>query len=352
MLVIVNVHVPLVPAVTAPGGPVFTMARSAWRPTVVVTLAATAEAWSDEPVAVFVSELPVNVEATSTTTVTVTVLPAVTRPRRQVSVAPAVEHVPTVVVGDPWNVVDAGIVSTIRAFVVSEGPLSAKVNVYVSGRPATTGLGVAVFVTAIATTALTSVAVDAELLEALASADVDATVAVLASVEPSAAPEATAPVTVIVADAPGGSVPTEQLAAAAVEHVPTVDTADVHVTPAGAASLAVTPVAVDGPLLVTTSVHVALWPAVIGLVVAALVIDTSDDTATVPDALAVLFDDVGSVVVDETVAALVTVLPEARAGPTAVTRVTVALAPDARVPIVQLTVAPPVHDPTVDVAET
>ena len=58
-------------------------------------------------------------------------------------------------------------------------------------------------------------------------------------------------------DPPGGIVPREQLVLA---HVPCETCSETIVAPAAASSVIVTPVAVCGPLLVTTTVHSTISP--------------------------------------------------------------------------------------------
>src|SRR5437660_10432820 len=69
-------------------------------------------------------------------------------PSRQVTVPPASEHVPVVVVAER-KVTAAGNVSVTVTFVAEAGPLLTTVSVYVKGLPCSTGFGVAVFVIAI-----------------------------------------------------------------------------------------------------------------------------------------------------------------------------------------------------------
>ncbi len=86
-------------------------------------------------------------------------------------------------------------------------------------------------------------------------------------------PTAVAVVTrVIVADVPTGIVPSEQLMSAPPVHDPCEVATEAKLTPAGSGSATVTPVAVFGPLFVTTIVQVIGPPSVAGFGAAFFVI--------------------------------------------------------------------------------
>jgi hypothetical protein len=69
-------------------------------------------------------------------------------PRRHVTIPPASEHVPTVLVEDRY-VTEEGSVSVTVTFVADAGPLFVTVSEYASGVPSVTGFGVAVLTIAI-----------------------------------------------------------------------------------------------------------------------------------------------------------------------------------------------------------
>ena len=93
------------------------------------------------------------------------------------------------------------------------------------------------------TTVVVAVAV---LLAALGSAVAAETAAVFVSV-PLLAEDETVTTMSIVALAPPGKIPSEQLIGVVLEHDPVLGVADTNVTPAGKASVTVTPLVVDGP---------------------------------------------------------------------------------------------------------
>jgi hypothetical protein len=95
---------------------------------------------------------------------------------------------------------------------------------------------------------------------------------------------------------------------------------------AGTVSTTVTPVAVLGPLLVTTWVYVIVPFASTGTGLGVFVIDKSDVSATMVFTVALLFPLLGSVVVERTESDCVIVVPEATVAPTFTTKLKVAVA--------------------------
>ena len=172
---------------------------------------------------------------------------------------------------------------------------------------------------------------EALLLPGLGSAVVALTVAVLVTFTP-AEPDAVA-VTVRVALAPLARVPMAQTPPV---YVPELGVAETKVRPLGRASVTETPAAALGPLFLTVMVKMTCPPTAGVALLTVLVMDRSADTAGVTEAEALLLPGLGSAVVALTVAVLVTFTP---AEPDAVAVIVrVALAPLARVPIVQIPV--------------
>ena len=97
-----------------------------------------------------------------------------------------------------------------------------------------------------------------ELLFKLESALVEVTVATLATVCPPV-PELTVAVIVVVAVAPLAKLPIVQRLVEALK-LPTVDVADTKVSKEDKVSEATTPVAVSGPLFLTTKVNIKVFP--------------------------------------------------------------------------------------------
>ncbi len=119
--------------------------------------------------------------------------------------------------------------------------------------PIPTGLGEAVLVTARSATGMTvTVAVEA-LLVVLGSNSLEATLAVLER-----GPDPVGVTTMITDTVPAvpipAIVPSEQVTAVVPLHVPCVGVAETKVAAAGRVSVSVTPVAAEGPLLVTVKV--------------------------------------------------------------------------------------------------
>jgi len=85
-------------------------------------------------------------------------------------------------------------------------------------------------------------------------------------------PGDTVPVIVIVTWAPAPSTPSVHLLSVPLSGA---GVEELNVNPAGYVSVTTTPWASDGPLFVTTSVYVRLWPAITGSGLSLLVIDTS-----------------------------------------------------------------------------
>jgi hypothetical protein len=193
----------------------------------------------------------------------------------------------------------------------------------------------AVFVTARSADAVTAVVTLAELLAVLGSGSVAVTDAVLVML-----PAATGLMMMVtVAVAALARVPRLQLTAAV--QVPWLGVAETNVTPVGTASVKVTPVAGDGPLLVTIRVYVRLLPIPTGLGEAVLVTARSAEDVAVTLVEAVLFAVLGSNSFNVTVAVFVDV-----PGAVAVTIIlTVAVAALASEPRLQVTVVVPVQVP-------
>jgi len=183
-----------------------------------------------------------------TVIVTVAVAPAATAPRLQVTVATP-EQVPTLVDDDP-KLTPAGSVSVTVTVPAALGPLLLTVRVYVSGLPASAGLGEPVFVIDRSADVPTVVEVEAVLLPPLGSDVVDDNEAVFETVP--AVVGATAIVTV--ADPPLAIVPRLQETVAAPAHVPCVDDVETNVTPEGSGSLTATSAAGLGPAFERVSV--------------------------------------------------------------------------------------------------
>src|SRR5262249_8909478 len=144
------------------------------------------------------------------------VAPAATDPRLQVTVA-APEQVPTLVDDDP-KLTPAGSVSMTVTATAGLGPSLRTMRVYVTGVPASAGLGEPVFVIDRSADVPTIVDVEAVLLPLLGSAVVDDSEAVFEIVP--AAVGATA--IVIVAEPLLAIVPRLQETVAVPEHVPCV----------------------------------------------------------------------------------------------------------------------------------
>jgi hypothetical protein len=110
-----------------------------------------------------------------------------------------------------------------------------------------TGSGESLFVIERSAPLTTVVVAVAVLLLALGSAVAAETVAVFVSSVPFAAADETVTTMSIVALAPPGKIPSEQLIGVVFEHDPVLGVADTKVTPAGKASVTVTPLVVEGP---------------------------------------------------------------------------------------------------------
>jgi hypothetical protein len=251
------------------------------------------------------------------------------------------------------NVVFAGMASETETLLASDGPLLVTVSVYVAFEPAVTLAGP---VFAIATSADVPAVVDAVevLLPALGSAVVLLTVAVFEIVDPFAMPALAFTVSVIVAAPALTIVPRLQVTVAVPVQVPCDGVAATNDVFAGSVSETDTASASDGPLFATLSVYVMFEPA---LTVAGplLVMLTSAEVLTVVDAVEVLFAPFVSVVVVVALAVFEIVEPFAAPLFVFTTIWNVAVAPFARLAIVQVTVAPPVQPndgPTVCVTET
>jgi hypothetical protein len=159
--------------------------------------------------------------------------------------------------------------------------------------------------------------------------------------------------TVIVAFAPFAKLPRLHVKTPpeGTPQVPWLGLAESNVTLAGNVSVTVTPVAELGPLLVTVIVYVTCSPTETGSGVSVLVIARSAEETeglTVVDEVALLLPGTGSLVVLDTLAVLLNV--PAAVGVTTI--VTVALAPLATLPRLQVTVLVPLQPPWLGVADT
>lgn len=138
----------------------------------------------------------------------------------------------------------------------------------------------------------------------------------------------------------GSSEPMLQVTVAVPVQVPLVEVAETNSVPVGNASVTVTPVAVDGPLLVTVKVYVTSSPARAGLGEAVLVIATSARGWVLLVTVVVLLPGSGSVTpVGGVTLAVLAIGPVAFAGTCAVT-VNVAVPPFARLTVVLMLPVP------------
>ena len=289
-----------------------------------------------------------------TTIFTVAPAPFASVPRLHVTVAVPL-HEPTVVL-DETNVTPDGSTSVTVTPAAASGPWFATASVHVNGDPTVTGSGESDFATDTSAsgvggvTSFTVVDTLELLLPATGSSVVADTFAVLLSVP--ADPGVTTIFTV--APAPFASVPRLHVTVAVPLHEPTVVLDETNVTPDGSTSVTVTPAAASGPWFATASVHVNGDPTVTGSGESDFAIDRSASgvggvtSFTVVDTLELLLPATGSSVVDDTLAVLLSV----PADPGVTTIFTVAPAPFASVPRLHVTVAVPLHEPTVVLDET
>jgi hypothetical protein len=150
----------------------------------------------------------------------------------------------------------AGTVSVTTAPTAFEGPELRTLSWYDTALPATTGSGVPILVRLRSAAEVRLPVALEELLPDTGSALVVVTDAVLIDV-PEVAAALTLPVMVTVTTAPGASVPMSHVTVPPrmqPEPVMAVAVTAVAVIPVGIGSLSATPVAVDGPLLVTSTV--------------------------------------------------------------------------------------------------
>src|SRR5439155_453008 len=163
--------------------------------------------------------------------------------------------------------------------------------------------------------ARTSVFAVAALLAVLGSKVTELTVAVLVSVLPSGVLALTCATIVKLTVAPLAVGPVVQFTvpaeptAGVVQVQPAGVMIDWNVVPGGSGSVTVTLAAVEGPLLLTTSVYVRFSPGRAGSGASVLVIERSAEAMTVVDAVAVLLDESGSEVEELTEAVLPMVPP-------------------------------------------
>jgi hypothetical protein len=159
--------------------------------------------------------------------------------------------------------------------------------------------------------------------------------------------EATAPVTVTVADAPTANAPSEQLARA---QLPCEGTAPTRVTPAGSVSTRLAAVVSDGPRFVTVTSQVAFEPATTAPT-AAFETRRSATRRTTVSTDAVLFVVIVSAVVDTAEAVFDSVVPSAVDAATVPVTEIDTIAPGDSVASVHVTVEPATEQlPAVGVA--
>jgi hypothetical protein len=339
----VIVYTRLSPAIAGDGLADFVTCTSARRPTCAVAVAALLPVTESGVVeladAVFAIDGAVYDAATTPVSCTVTLPPLGNV--GMVHEAVPMLHVPrSVVIADGAN--PDGTESAIETDWASEGPAFVTTIVHVADSPAFTDEGVTDFCVCRSARAVTATAAAAELFDVVGSVVAEEPLAVLTMLDPPRTDGATSAVRVTVALAPTASVPTGQVTVPAeceqvmVAGFPTADTNEV---PAGRLSLTTVSILVDGPSLRTVTRHTAFSPAFTVGVVAVFETTRSASRTTWVEAVAELFDVVGSDAGPVTDAVFTSDLGVESAG-TATTIASGTDDPDARTPPLQVTTCP------------
>jgi hypothetical protein len=335
-----TVNVAFVPATSAPAW-LFVALRSALvvivvGPSVALLFVMSGSGVVDETVAVLVT-VPVASVATETRIASVEDAPLASTPRaHEMEVVPPHDQPADEVA---TNVNPVGSASTIVASAASDGPLFLTTIVYVVFVPAVIAPTCDLVVDKSALVVRVVGPSVPVLFVVSGSGVLENTVAELVTVPVTLAATATTRSRVTVALLASG--PPVQVTVVVPPQTQPAEGVDTNVIPVGSGSFTVTVAACDGPLFFTDTVYVTFVPARIAPV-CDLVTVRSAEAPAVSARVPVLFVESGSGVVDDAVAAFTT--EPVTVDAMATTMSTLASAPFARGPLVQVTVVDPVQD--------